>query len=304
MLPRSVRAAAPAGRRKASSAAIDRLSLDIFAAHNAEQERASGPGATTKSAAARRGESLRGDVQLPRELQLATNATVEGIEDKTILRNHALDLYARLQRTSGHPSTAQTPKDRQNNSLSYDTPTSLAYLAGLMPQVYAAMLHAFDITKQCMSLLSMCAGIGTCEPERIVDYGREPGSARRPQGWLETPIGSARESFSCWVFGALPLRLTDGGASCGAAASAHLDAKTDQLALPASVTSLVKLHLSPKSSVKKRALALALTAFLLREPATREQRENITMPGAITEKGGKVEQLVLQIPQRKVHDKL
>ncbi|BGP39048.1 37S ribosomal protein S22 [Rhodotorula kratochvilovae] len=287
MLPRSVRAAAPAGRRKASSAAIDRLSLDIFAAHNAEQERASGPGATTKSAAARRGESLRGDVQLPRELQLATNAIVEGIEDKTILRNHALDLYARLQRTSGHPSAAQTQKDRQNNSLSYDAPTSLAYLAGLMPQVYAATLHVLDITKQRMILLSTREGAETWEPERLVDYGSGTGSAAWAfeDVWgVETPARTAREyvgldpsrsmvELSSGLFGALPLRLTDDGASSGAAASARLDAKTHQLALPASVTSLAKLHLSPKSGEKKRTLALA--AFSLGELATREKRKDV-----------------------------
>jgi len=79
MLTRSARAArAPVARRRASTAAVDRGTLDIYAAHHAEQERAGGPQAVSKSPAARRGESLRGDVHLPRELQLATNAIVEG----------------------------------------------------------------------------------------------------------------------------------------------------------------------------------------------------------------------------------
>jgi len=82
MLPRAARAAArrPA-RRHASSAAVDHRALDIYTAHHAEQDRAlAGSDAVTKSTAARRGEALRGDVQLPRELQVATNAVVDGAQ--------------------------------------------------------------------------------------------------------------------------------------------------------------------------------------------------------------------------------
>ncbi|GAA6046363.1 hypothetical protein JCM3770_004883 [Rhodotorula araucariae] len=287
MLPRSARAAAPATKRNVSSAALDRLSLDIFAAHNAEQERASGPAATSKSAAARRGEAFRGDVQLPKELQLATNAIVEGLEDKTILRNHALELYARLQRTSGFPTAPQTQKDRQSNSVTYDAPTSLAYLAGLMPQVYAATLHVLDITKQRMGLLSTRGGKEAWEPERLVDYGSGTGSAAWAfeDVWgVETPAGTAREyvgldpsqsmvALSSGLFGALPLRLTDDGKASGTARSARLDAKAHQLAVPASITSLARLQLSPKSTEKKRTLALA--AFSLGELKTREKRKDL-----------------------------
>ncbi|GAA5851827.1 hypothetical protein JCM9279_001899 [Rhodotorula babjevae] len=295
MLPRTARAAARRPtRRHASSAAVDRSTLDIYTAHHAEQDRAlGGSDAITKSSAARRGEALRGDVQLPRELQLATNTIVEGLDDKTIIRNTALDLYARLNRTSGFPTAAQSQKDKQDNKVSYDAASSLAYLAGLMPQVYAATLHVLDMTKQRLELLSSQArredGAQNepWQPDRLVDYGSGTGSAAWAfeDVWgVETPAGAAREyigldpsrsmvELSSGLFGALPLRRTDDGTSTGAASSARLDAKTHQLALPASASSLARMHLSPKSNEHKRTIALA--AFSLGDLATRDKRKDM-----------------------------
>ena len=63
------------GRRCASTGALDRLLLDIHAAHNADQQRAGeATSPVEKSDAAKRGESMRGDVVLPLELQDAVNA--------------------------------------------------------------------------------------------------------------------------------------------------------------------------------------------------------------------------------------
>lgn len=58
--------------------AYSRLVLDINAAHNADQVGPSEPLAPVeKSAAALRGETLRGDVRLPYELQEAVTAVLE-----------------------------------------------------------------------------------------------------------------------------------------------------------------------------------------------------------------------------------
>ncbi|GAA5923538.1 hypothetical protein JCM3775_000420 [Rhodotorula graminis] len=306
MLRRTAHAAAGRPtRRHASSATVDRLALDIYTAHHAEQDRAlGGTDAVSKSSAARRGESLRGDVQLPRELQLATNAIVEGLDDKTIIRNTALDLYARLNRTSGFPTAALSQKDKQDNKVSYDAASSLAYLAGLMPQVYAATLHVLDMTKQRLELLSTGArGQDGAQgepwqPDRLVDFGSGTGSAAWAfeDVWgVETPAGAAREyvgldpsrsmvELSSGLFGALPLRRTDDGASSGAASSARLDAKTHQLALPASASSLARMQLSPKSSEHKRSIALA--AFSLGDLPTRDKRKD--MVRALWDSGAEV----------------
>ncbi|GJN89794.1 hypothetical protein Rhopal_002783-T1 [Rhodotorula paludigena] len=287
MLPRAVRPTVHKQARTASSAAIDRFSLDIYAGHRAEQERANESGAVSKSPAARRGESLRGDVQLPRELKLATDAIVESIDDKTLIRQNALDLYARLKRTSG---LAPPSSGKPTTSNSYDAVSSLAYLAGLMPSVYAATLHVLDATKQRLQLLATDedgqAG-APWSPDRLVDYGSGTGSAAWAfeDVWgVETADGVAREyvgldparsmvELSSGLFGALPLRRTDDGVLSGAASSARLDAKAYQLALPASASSLAKLQLSRKSSERKRTIALA--AFSLGELPTREKRKDL-----------------------------
>ena len=66
------------GQRYASAGALDRLLLDIHAAHNADQQRAGEASSPVeKSDAAKRGESMRGDVVLPIELQDAVNAVVD-----------------------------------------------------------------------------------------------------------------------------------------------------------------------------------------------------------------------------------
>ena len=65
-------------RRQVRTEAISRLQLDINAHHHADQQsspRDPAP-ALSKSAAAQRGESLRGDVTLPRELQDAVDAAI------------------------------------------------------------------------------------------------------------------------------------------------------------------------------------------------------------------------------------
>lgn len=56
---------------------LDRLSLDIHAAANRDTQFATPADAVTRAPAAVRGESLKGDVQLPRELLEAVDRAVE-----------------------------------------------------------------------------------------------------------------------------------------------------------------------------------------------------------------------------------
>lgn len=79
MLARSSVAPASALRRGLKMDALSRLHLDINASHNSLQESFREPAAPVeKSPAAVRGESLRGDVQLPRELQEAVDKAILG----------------------------------------------------------------------------------------------------------------------------------------------------------------------------------------------------------------------------------
>lgn len=79
MLARSSIAPASAFRRGVKTDALSRLQLDINAAHNSLQESFREPAAPVeKSPEALRGESLRGDVQLPRELQEAVDKAILG----------------------------------------------------------------------------------------------------------------------------------------------------------------------------------------------------------------------------------
>ncbi|GAA6063952.1 hypothetical protein JCM10212_004907 [Sporobolomyces blumeae] len=286
---RTLRPARPTPR-SASTSALDRVLLDIHAAHHADQARAGEVAATvTKSDKAKRGESMRGDVALPRELQTAVNSIVDTMEDKTILRNSALDLYAHLRRTSAILPPPSSYRDKQALSVNYDDDTSLAYLAGLMPAVYAATLNVLKMTKDRIDLANRRHGGGGpgWEPDRLVEFGSGTGSA----AWafedafgVAKRDGSAREyvgldasrtmvEVSSALFGALPLRRTDDGQVGTDATSARLAARSHQMTLPASTSALAKLHLSPNSSREKRTIALA--AFALGDFPSREKRRDI-----------------------------
>lgn len=65
-------------RRGVRTEAISRIHLDINANHHADQAGSSSSDAVKKSPAAIRGQSLRGDVELPRELQDAVTKAIEG----------------------------------------------------------------------------------------------------------------------------------------------------------------------------------------------------------------------------------
>ncbi|GAA5869841.1 hypothetical protein JCM1840_007651 [Sporobolomyces johnsonii] len=286
MLARSARSSRFPGRRYASFSPLDRLILDIHAAHHADQQRAgeaSSP--VTKSAAALRGESMRGDVKLPRELQVAVDAVVEAIEDKPALRQNALELYAHLRRTSSLLPTPSSYRERQALTTTYDEPTSLAYLAGLMPSVYAATLYVLNSAQHQLKLLGGAETANEAwQPDRLIDFGSGTGSAAwafeavwgptkadgTPREYVGLDASRDMVELSSAIFGAIPLRRTD---SVDEATSARLDAKAYQLPLPASDAALAKLQLTPKSSTKKRTIALA--AFSLGDLSTKEKRKEL-----------------------------
>ncbi|GAA5892924.1 tRNA methyltransferase RSM22 [Sporobolomyces salmoneus] len=288
MLVRTARTKALLGTRGASGKALDRLLLDIHAAHNADQQRGGEESAAPieKSPAAQLGETMRGDVVLPRELQTAVNAVVDSIEDKSILRNTALDLYAHLRKTTAILSPPASYREKQALTLNYDEDVSLAYLAGLMPSVYAATLNVLSTTKSRLDSLKGAEG-EEWDPDRILDFGSGTGSA----AWAFEEVfgvakrdGTAREyvgldasremvELSSGIFGAFPLRRTDDGQPGTQATSTRLDAKSHQMALPASASSLAKLQISSKSSETKKTIALA--AFLLGDLPTKEKRKEL-----------------------------
>ncbi|GAA5927550.1 tRNA methyltransferase RSM22 [Sporobolomyces koalae] len=285
MIIRTLPASRRLGTRPASSKALDRLLLDIHAAHHADQARAGDPNQTIeKSPAARLGESMRGDVVLPRELQVAVDAVVDTIEDKAILRNNALDLYAHLRKTTAILPPPASYKEKQALTTHYDEQVSIAYLAGLMPSVYAATLNVLSTARDRMQAI----GDGErWEPDRVIDFGSGTGSAAwafeeafgtaKPDGTPREYIGldASREmvELSSALFGAFPLRRTDDGRPETRATSTRLDAKAHQLTLPASASALAKLQLSPKSSETKKTIALA--AFSLGDLPTKEKRRDL-----------------------------
>lgn len=88
-------------RRGLKTDALSRLQLDINAAHNNTQHAYREPVAPVeKSPAALRGESLRGNVQLPHELQEAVNKAILG---KLLL---LLELYTRAGKLTLEPPLA------------------------------------------------------------------------------------------------------------------------------------------------------------------------------------------------------
>ncbi|GAA6004821.1 hypothetical protein JCM11491_002245 [Sporobolomyces phaffii] len=282
MLVRASRVTRSLGTRAASGKALDRLLLDIHAAHHADQARGREEelaATIDKSDAARRGETMRGDVVLPRELETAVNAVVDTVEDKSILRNTALELYAHLRKTTAILPPPASYREKQTLTVTYDDETSLSYLAGLMPSVYAATLHVLATARDRLG--------DDFDPSRVVDFGCGTGSA----AWafeeafgVATRAGVAREyvgldasrdmvELSSGLFGAFPLRRTDDGAPGTTATSARLDAKSHQLNLPASASSLAKLGLAPQSSHAKKTIALA--AFSLGDSATKEKRKEL-----------------------------
>ncbi|GAA5971847.1 hypothetical protein JCM11641_001536 [Rhodosporidiobolus odoratus] len=291
MLVRATGSRSLVGRRHASSAALDRLLLDINAAHNADQQRAGGGEGTAAvklSNVMRRGMAPRGDVSLPRELITAVDAVVEATgDDKQAIRDNALKLWDRQRRTSSLTPTPSSSRDRQSLAVHYDLATSVGYLAGLMPSVYAATLNALHVTRDRLNLIGASGNGEKWEPDRLIDFGSGTGSAAWAfeEVWgVTTSEGTPREyvgleasinmvELSSGLFGALPLRRTDAPDSAGPATSARLNAKSYQLALPASSSSIAKLQIHPKSMQTKKTVAF--TAFTLGDLATREKRKDL-----------------------------
>jgi len=156
-----------------------------------------------------------------------------------------------------------------------------------MPSVYAATLNVLTTTRDRLKSFGKTEEGEDWTPDRILDFGSGTGSA----AWaFESTFGaakadgSAREyigldasrpmvELSSGLFGAIPLRRTDDGQVGTQATSTRLDAKSHQLVLPASSSSLAKLQISPKSAETQKTIALA--AFSLGDLPTKEKRKDL-----------------------------
>ncbi|KAM0749740.1 Rsm22-domain-containing protein [Meredithblackwellia eburnea MCA 4105] len=285
-------------RRLVSSYSISRAHLDINAAAINDQRQQDAQDSISKSEKAIRGESLRGDVQLPAELQEAVDRIIQDADNKSDIRLKALELYAHLRKTSSIASatTSSTPsRDRQSpTSPTYDDSTSLAYLAGLMPVVYAATLHALTVTRNRLALIS------DWEPDRVVDYGSGTGSAAWAVQEVWGPIlhdgVEAREyvgldgskdmiELSSSLFGVLPMSVGGVSGSGTVEKGIRLKARAHQLPIPSPSSALAKMQLGPSSMASSHVSAeegkkggkktLALCAFTLGEQGTREKRKEM-----------------------------
>ncbi|KAK4706062.1 hypothetical protein P7C70_g117, partial [Phenoliferia sp. Uapishka_3] len=310
-------------KRGLKTEAISRFNLDINAHHNADQQRADSTDAVKRSAAAIRGQSLTGDVQLPRELQDAVTKAIEGsflpshpvapayqlniktcssdADDKPGLRLVALDLYARLRSTAQILPPPASHRDRAALTTTYDAPTSLAYAAGLMPSVYGATLSALTTTRDRLKIYS------EWEPDRMIDYGSGTGSAAWAFDAVWGPIksdGSPREyvglegsrsmvELSSTLFGAMPQIMGEGTAKEGAdgeasaGAGVKLDARAHQLPIPSSNSAIAKLQITPVSSLPGTGKkTIAICAFTLGDQGTKEKRKELVR--AMWESGAEV----------------
>ncbi|KAI5480354.1 hypothetical protein MNV49_000929 [Pseudohyphozyma bogoriensis] len=290
MLPR-----APSLRRYVRTDALQRLMLDINAAQNADQKAPAEPAPpVSRSDAALRGQTLRGDVQLPMELQEAVNSIIEAA-DKPAIRLSALDLYAQLRATTAILPPPSSYKDKQALMRNYDATTSVAFLAGLMPSIYAATLQALTTTRDRLKVVS------DWEPDRVIDYGSGTGSA----AWVVEKVwgatkrdGQQREyvgldasetmvELSSSILGALTTRVGEPQYDGAAKEVARISAKAYQLPIPASSSSLAKLQLGPKTSLPATGKkTLALSAFTLGEMGTKEKRRELVR--AMWESGAEV----------------
>ncbi|KAL8291990.1 hypothetical protein RQP46_001456 [Phenoliferia psychrophenolica] len=278
-------------RRGLRTEAISRIHLDINASHHADQAAADSAASVKRSAAALRGQSLRGDVQLPRELQEAVTEAIDVADDKPGLRLVALDLYAHLRRTSPILPPPASFRDRQALTTTYDGPTALAYAAGLMPSVYGATLHALTTTRDRLRFAS------DWEPERMVDYGSGTGSAAwafQSVWGTTTSDGEPREyvglegsrdmvELSSTLFGALPQLLGDEKNEGGQ----RLVARAHQLPIPSSSSALAKLQISAASSLPGTGKkTIAICAYTLGDQGTKEKRKELVR--AMWESGAEV----------------
>ncbi|KAK4055721.1 37S ribosomal protein S22 [Microbotryomycetes sp. JL201] len=288
MLARTSRRAQAVLTRGYRADPLTRLELDILASQAGEHDPPVPRPSVTKSAEAIRGESLRGDVQLPRELQDVVEKAIQAVENKDQIRQHALALYAHLRSTSGvQPRGGGSSQPlKAQASPTYDGPTSLAFLAGLMPSIYGATLHALTSTRSRLKLLARDGHEWI--PERIIDFGCGTASAAWAFDlvWPELAskeyvgLDSSRSmvELGSSIIGALPQRVFNDGVS--PLSKSSIQARVHQLVLPASRQSMGKLHISTsvkddQSGLNRSKRTIAIASFSLSDVASREKRKEL-----------------------------
>jgi ribosomal protein RSM22 (predicted rRNA methylase) len=203
-------------------------------------------------------------------------------EDKPGLRLKALELYTHL-RTTGAISTIPTSyRDRQALLTSYDPPTSLAYLAGLMPSIYGATVAVLTATSDRLKLMG-----NDWVPDRVIDFGSGTGSAAwaiqevwgpvkkngEPRQYIGLDASRAMVELSSTMLGALPAAAP---IFPPAETRLRLKAATYNLPIPAEMSAMAKMQLGPTSSLPGTGLkTIALAAFTLGDLGTREKRKDV-----------------------------
>ncbi|BGO90730.1 hypothetical protein NBRC10512_000670 [Rhodotorula toruloides] len=288
MLARAGKAAAESAQRVAAAnhaAVLDLASIDPYA--RARQDSAVGSPAhsTKRSPEAARGRVPKGDIGLPVELREAIETMMKATDTKEAIHTRTQELWHRLRRTTLEPQQGLDVE-----KVAYDAHTSLAYLLGIMPNVYLASVTVLETLKRRLELLATEHDdkIGEAwQPDRLVDYGSGTGSAAWAfeQVWgVQTPSGTPREyvgfdsaramvELSSGLFGALPRRYTDAGEATSEFTSGRLQAISHQVQLPVGETSLAKMNVSRKSYETKKTIALA--AFSLGDMPSRTARRTL-----------------------------
>jgi ribosomal protein RSM22 (predicted rRNA methylase) len=145
-----------------------------------------------------------------------------------------------------------------------------------MPSIYGATLHALTMTRDRLRLIHG----GGWEPERMVDYGSGTASAawafdavwgggKEEKEYVGLDASRSMVELGSSMVGALPKRMVEGGGA------SRLDARVHQLVLPASTSSLARLHLAPKSDERKNKRTIAIAAFSLGDLGTKEKRKEL-----------------------------
>ncbi|BGP23849.1 37S ribosomal protein S22 [Rhodotorula toruloides] len=288
MLARAGKAAAESAQRVAGAnhaAVLDLASIDPYARARQDSAVGSTPQSVKRSPEAVRGRVPKSDTGLPVELREAVETMMTAMDHKDAVHTRAQELWHRLRRTTLEPQ-----QGLDIEKVAYDSHTSLAYLLGIMPNVYLASVTVFETLKRRLELLATESDEKSGEawqPDRLVDYGSGTGSAAWAfeQVWgVQTPSGASREyvgfdsaramvELSSGILGALPQRFTDEGGATGAVTSGRLDARSHQVQLPIGETSLAKLNVSRKSYETKKTIALA--AFSLGDMPTRRSRRDL-----------------------------
>lgn len=229
------------------------------------------------------------------------NFHLTAADDGPALRRNALELYAHLRRTTGVLASPTSYREVQlAQPPAYDEETSLAYLAGLMPSVYGATLHALTMARNRLELLGPALyDEQVWTPQIVLDFGAGTASAAWAvdEVWPETELQTetnepakkreyigldssrAMVELGSSLLGRLSSRIVNNNGlnpeddlrRTGSA----LTGRMHQLTLPASQSSMARLQIARVNREADQRRTLALCAFALGEIGTKEKRKEM-----------------------------